>query len=102
MIPKLEKPPTEVKSYRPISLLPILSKLYEKILQVRIKQIIEQRNLVSKHRFSFRNAYSTIDQIHLITDIIEIALGKKNFCTTVFLDVSQSFDKVSHKGLVRN
>ena len=48
MIPKPGKPATEVKSYRPISLLPILSKLYERILQVLIKRIIEQRNLIPK------------------------------------------------------
>ena len=40
----------------------ILLKFYEKILHVRIKKIIEQGNLVSKHQFGFRNAHSTIDR----------------------------------------
>ena len=57
MIPNLEKPSTEVKSYRPISPLSILSKLYEIILQVRIKRIIEQRNLIPKHQFGFRKMH---------------------------------------------
>ena len=65
MIPKPRKSATEVKSYIPTSLLPIS--------QVRIKRIIGQRNLIPKHQFGFRNAHSTIDQVHCITDVIERA-----------------------------
>lgn len=68
MIPK---PHTEVKSYIPISLLPILSKLFEKIFLKRLKLIIIPKNLIPNHQFGFRNAHTTIDQIHQITNIIE-------------------------------
>lgn len=100
MIPKPGKPLTDVKSYRPISLLPILSKLYEKILLDRIKPIIEDNRIVPKHQFGFRNAHSTMDQVHRITDVIENALEEKKVCSAVFLDVSQAFDKVCHTGLL--
>lgn len=99
MIPKPGKPPHEATSYRPISLLPVMSKLFEKILLKRLKPIIERKNLIPNHQFGFRDKHSTIDQVHRITDIIEKALEEKKVCSTMFLDVAQAFDKVWHEGL---
>jgi hypothetical protein len=99
MIPKPGKPPHEATSYRPISLLPILSKLFEKLLLKRLKIIIEEKKLIPDHQFGFRNQHSTIDQVHRITNIIEQTLEEKKVCSTVFLDVTQAFDKVWHEGL---
>ena len=100
MIPKPGKPPHEVTSYRPISLLPVISKLFEKLLIRRIKPIIEEKGVIPSHQFGFRNKHSTIDQVHRITNIIENALEKREVCSTIFLDVAQAFDKVWHKGLI--
>lgn len=100
MIPKPGKSPHEVTSYRPISLLPVLSKLFEKILVRRLNPIIEHRNLIPNHQFGFRNKHSTIDQIHRITDVIEKALEEREVCSVIFLDVAQAFDKVWHDGLI--
>ena len=99
MIPKPGKPPHEVSSYRPISLLPVVSKLFEKLLLKRLKPIIEEKNLIPSHQFGFRENHSTIDQIHRITNVIEKSLEEKKVCTTIFLDVAQAFDKVWHEGL---
>lgn len=100
MIPKPGKPLHETTSYRPISLLPIMSKLFEKLLLTRLKPIIERKNLIPDHQFGFRNKHSTIDQVHRITNIIEKTLENKKVCSTVFLDVAQAFDKVWHEGLL--
>lgn len=99
MLPKPGKPPHEVTSYRPISLLPVLSKLYEKILLKRIRPIIERNNIIPTHQFGFRQEHSTIDQVHRITSIIEKSLEEKKICSAIFLDVAQAFDKVWHVGL---
>ena len=100
MVPKPGKPPTEVSSYRPISLLPILSKVLEKLFYERLMAIITRKNLIPSHQFGFRKHHSTIDQIHRITNIIETSFEKKKVCSAVFLDVSQAFDKVWHQGLI--
>lgn len=100
MIPKPGKKPQEVSSYRPISLLPIISKLYEKLLLKRLKPIIELKNLIPSHQFGFRNKHSTIDQVHRIVDLIEKTLEGKKVCSAVFLDVAQAFDRVWHEGLL--
>jgi hypothetical protein len=54
MIPKPGKKLSEVESYRPISLLPILSKLFEKLILKRLKPIIAEKHLVPTHQFGFR------------------------------------------------
>lgn len=100
MLPKPGKPPNDVKSYRPISLLPVISKLFEKLFLKRLKPIIERKGLIPNHQFGFRQNHSTIDQIHRITDIIEKALENKEICSTIFLDVAQAFDRVWHEGLI--
>lgn len=99
MIPEPGKPPLEVASYRSISLLPNISKLFEKLLLKRLKPIIESKQLIPSHQFGFRKEHSTIDQVHRITDVIEKSLEEKKFCSVAFLDVAQAFDKVWHRGL---
>lgn len=100
MIQKPGKPPNEISSYRPISLLPILSKLLEKIILKRMRPIIIEKNIIPNHQFGFRPEHSTIEQVHRICDTIERTLENKEVCSTVFLDVSQAFDKVWHEGLL--
>lgn len=99
MVLKPGKPSHEKKSYRPISLLPVISKVFERILLLRLQPIIEEKRLIPEHQFGFRSKHSTIDQVHRITDVIEKALEDKKICSTVFLDVSQAFDRVWHEGL---
>jgi hypothetical protein len=68
MIPIQDKPLNEVTSYR--LLLPIISKLFEKLLLKRLKQLIENENLIPSHQFGFRDKHATTDQIHRITNPI--------------------------------
>jgi hypothetical protein len=64
MITKQGKLPNEVTSYRPVSLLPIISKLFEKLLMKRLKPLIESKNLIPSHQFGFRYMHAITDQIH--------------------------------------
>ena len=63
-IPKPGKPVNEVTSYRPISLLLMLSKLFEKLFLKRLKPILDEKQIIPTHQFGFRNKHSTIDQVH--------------------------------------
>jgi len=84
MIPKPGKPPHEAASYRPISLLPLMSKLFEKLLIKRLKPIIERKSLIPNHQFGFRSKHSTIYQVHRKTNTIEKALEEKKFAPQSF------------------
>jgi hypothetical protein len=100
LIPKPDKDPKEVKSCRPISLLPIIAKLLEKLLLRRITPNFTASDWIPHHQFGFHRAHCTIQQCHRMTHTILKALNNKEHCTSVFLDVSQAFDKVWHPGLL--
>jgi hypothetical protein len=99
MIQKPGKPATEAASYRPISLLAVLSKLLKKLVLKRFKTILDEKQIISTHQSGFRIKHSTIHQVHRITTVIENTLEEKKVCPTIFLDVAQAFDKVWHEGL---
>lgn len=100
MIAKPGKPPEEVTSYRPISLLPILSKLFEKLFLKRLNPIIDTKKLIPEHQFGFRSKHATVEQVHRIVEKINKAFEMKKYCSTAYLDITQAFDKVWHEGLL--
>lgn len=98
MIPKPGKPLEQPNSYRPISLLPVIGKLFERILLNRMK--VHLNTILPQHQFGFRESHGTIEQVHRIIDTIGRCLENKLYCSAVFLDISQAFDKVWHEGLI--
>ena len=99
MIAKPGKDETQVASYRPISLLPFISKLFEKMLLGKLKPILSEGHIIPEHQFGFRDQHSTIEQVHRIVNTVKLALEEKKYCSAVFLDIAQAFDKVWHEGL---
>src|SRR5580765_1382302 len=63
MLLKSGKPPEQATSYQPISILPCMSKLFEKLLFKRLNPFIELKLLILDHQFGFRKKYSTIDKV---------------------------------------
>jgi hypothetical protein len=93
------KHPNELTSYRPISLLPIVSKVFEKLLLKRLLPIVEINRLIPNHQFGFRQRDPTIEEVHRVIRKTNEALENKQYCSAAFLDISQAFDKVWHTGL---
>ena len=93
MIPKPGKNPTDISSYRPTSLLPIISKVLEKLILKRINTDKNPHDWIPHHQFGFKETHSTVQQCHRITYTINKALEDQQYCTAVFLDVSQAFEK---------
>jgi hypothetical protein len=56
------KPLNELTSYWPISLLPIVSKIFEKLLLKRLLRMVENNRLIPNHQFGFRQRHSTIEE----------------------------------------
>ncbi|CAK1547668.1 unnamed protein product [Leptosia nina] len=100
MVAKPGKPSTEVTSYRPISLLPLLSKVCEKLVLKRLLPVLEEQNVIPDHQFGFRSHHGTTEQIHRVAHTIRQAMERKEYCSAVFLDIQQAFDRVWHKGLL--
>jgi hypothetical protein len=100
MIVKPGKNPDDITSYRPVSLLPILSTSLEKILLKRLTPIIGESKLIPSHQFGFIKKHRTIGQAHRLVNNINNDLESKRYCSAAFIDISQAFDKVWHIGLL--
>ncbi|KAL4103330.1 hypothetical protein QTP88_018707 [Uroleucon formosanum] len=100
LVPKPNKPPDSISSFRPISLLPFFAKILERLLLKRILPSLTTNSVLPDYQFGFRSAHSTIHQAHRVVDSISFALEKKSYCTCTFLDISQAFDRVWHDGLL--
>ena len=101
MLPKSGKDPHQTASYRPISLLPVFSKILEKIIYNRIKPIIEKEKLIPDYQFGFRNKHSMIEQMHRLINEIILAFENKQYSTALFMDIEKAFDKINHESLLQ-
>ena len=86
--------------YRPISLLSIISKLFESVINKRVLDHLVKNNLMSDVQYGFRSYRSTADVLTVITHRISEAIAKGNHTRLIALDISKAFDKVWHKGLL--
>ena len=83
-----------IKNYRPISLLPICGKVFEKI--------IFNNHLITKNQSGFRPGDSTTNQLIDLVNEIRHAFDRTTSLEVraIFLDISKAFDKVWHDGLI--
>lgn len=100
LIPKIGKDLNVPSSHRPISLLSVISKLWERLYLKRLKPLLIDNKAIPDHQFGFREKHSTTQQIHRVVNLIEDTLEKKRVCVAIFLDISMAFDKVWHQGLL--
>ena len=99
MIPK--KPnTTKISEHRPISLLPTIGKLFEKIIADRIYKWAEDKNILNNEQSGFRKNRSTVDNLfQLINDFQEAKISGERM-HAVFVDFEKAFDKVNHSLLL--
>ena len=93
---------TFAKNYRPVSLLPIFGKIFEKCLYDTIYSYFENNNLFSTCQSGFRKGDPCISQLLSITHEIFMGFDANPPLDTrgVFLDISKAFDRVWHDGLI--
>ena len=88
-------------NYRPVSILPVFSKLLEKIMYDRILDFINENNILHKLQFGFRKDHSTSIALMILADKISKALHEGDYVLGVFIDFSKAFDTVNHSILLR-
>lgn len=92
--------PTEFKDLRPISILPVLSKILEKIIDNQLRHHFNQNNLIPNIQSGFRPGYGCSAALLKITDDIFHNLDNKLATILVLLDFSKAFDTVDHEILL--
>ena len=86
-----------MSNYRPISVLPLMSKIFERCVASRLVQYINKHSLISASQFGFREGKSTFDEIENLTEFIYSSLNeKKSYYIGAFIDFSKAFDTVNH------
>lgn len=87
------------KNYRPISTLPTLSKIFERMMHTRLYSYLNRNCILSKHQFGFIAGSSTGDAIVEFLDYAYDSIDTSNNLISVFLDFSKAFDTVN-KGVL--
>lgn len=95
VIPKKSNP-LEYKDLRAISILPTLSKVLEKAMEIQIKNHIANFSLLPSMQSGFRKGYScSTALLHIVDDIVR-AFDKGKYTILVLLDFSRAFDTINH------
>ena len=88
------------ENFRPISLLPTISKIFESIIHERLSEHCFRNNIISERQAAYLKGDSTIHQLLYIVHKIRTNWTKNMVTHGLFLDVSAAFDKVWHSGLI--
>ena len=86
--------------YRPISITPVLSKVFERLLAKRLYAYAESNNLFPNLQFGFRKGLGTCDALLTISNTVQKALDLGQEVRMIGLDFSAAFDRVNHKALL--
>ena len=81
------------KNYRPVSLLSVVSKVFEKHVNNRIVDKLEKYDLFSGFQYGFRSSRSTADLLAVVSDRIARAFNRSGATRAVALDISKAFNR---------
>jgi hypothetical protein len=87
-------------NYRPVSLLTMFSKIYERVFYSRLAHFLNMQKTLFEYQFGFRTNHSTGMALTILLDKIINALEKGHLKIGIFLDFSKAFDTVNHQILL--
>jgi hypothetical protein len=90
----------EVCNYRPIALIPVLSKIYEKVMFERLSNFANKYSLLNEKQHGFRKNKSTSTAAFSLLKDVTDSIDKGQPVSVLFLDMSRAFDVVPHKRLL--
>ena len=90
--------PKSIKNYRPVSVLPNVSKVFERII---LKQILEQMNkYLSQNLCKYRKGFSTQTALTMLLEKWKKILDDNGYAGAVIMDLSKAFDTINHELLI--
>lgn len=97
-IPKKDSSLSDPANYRPISLLPVIGKIFETHLKNKLMSAVSEK--IPPYQFGFQSGKSTSHPLTILVSNFQAARHEKLKSAAVFLDVRKAFDSVWHKGLL--
>ncbi len=91
---------SNLANYRPISLVPVLSKIFEKLIHKRLVSFLDKHEVIYHKQFGFRKQHSTLHALHSAVTQILNGLNKNETVFGVYLDFSKAFDTIQHNILL--
>jgi len=91
---------SHISNYRPITVLPSFSKVFEKIVYNRLIGYLTNCNVLINYQFDFHNKYSTTNAVLELVDKILDAIDNKYYSFGAFIDLSKAFDTLDHNILL--
>ena len=91
---------TEAKNYRPISLLPLVSKIIERIIHNQVESFLEKHKIIYKYQSGFRRNHSTNTCLSYLTNKIQKGLVEGSLTGMILIDLQKAFDTIDHKILL--
>lgn len=87
--------------YRPVSVLPVTSKILERILHTRLASYLDSTNFLYERQYGFRPKSNTLSATIDLTTQIKLSIDGKNIVLGIFIDLKKAFDTVSHSILLK-
>ena len=92
--------PCEFNHYRPVSLLSVFSKVFERVMYNRLNSYLDTYNILFHNQFGFRKKHSSYMALMILMDKLIKSLENGEYVVGVFLDFSKAFDTVNHEILL--
>ena len=102
ILKKADLDPADVRSYRPISNLSVLSKLLERLVSNQLLQYLKDNGLLPDLQSAYRAHHSTETALLKVLSDILLALDSGNLAMLTLLDLSAAFDSVDHESMTRS
>ena len=99
MLLESDKLPSLTTSYRPISLMSSIMKLFEQVVEQRLRSYLEDIGFINKYQSGFRQNKSTDDHLFRLSQSVMESFNRGKHVVAAFLDVEKAFDNVWHNGL---
>ena len=87
-------------NYRPISLLPAISKIFERVLFQQIYEYFQEKKLFYNSQYGFRTGHSTEFAAMELIDMVITHMDKKDTPIGIFIDLTKAFDTIDHSILL--
>ena len=91
---------TDISNYRPISMLSVFSKVFEKLIHKEVSQFFISNNIFNNCQYGFREKHSTVHALINAISNVHDSIDNKQHTLGIFIDYSKAFDTINHEILL--